>query len=82
MEHPAVAACAVIGCRDEEWGEQVVAVIVPRAGHKIDEHELCEFCRGQLAAYKAPRRVAVVRALPQNALGKVQKAKLRERMCF
>ncbi len=81
MEHPAVAACAVIGCPDAEWGEGVVAVIVPRAGQGIDAGDICEFCRERLASYKVPRRVEFVDALPANALGKVQKAKLRAQFC-
>lgn len=81
MAHEAIAACAVIGCPDEEWGEQVVAVIVPMAGATIDSAEVIDHCRRQLAAYKAPRRVIVADELPSNALGKVQKASLRERCC-
>ena len=81
MEHPAVAACAVIGCPDEEWGEQVVAVIIPRPGVKVDADAICAFCREQLAAYKVPRRVLFAGEFPANALGKVQKAKLRESFC-
>ena len=81
MEHEAVAACAVIGCPDQEWGEQVVAVVVLRAEQNIDSAEIVEFCRAQLAAYKVPRRVIVADALPSNALGKVQKAKLRDSCC-
>ena len=81
MEHPAVAACAVIGCQDDEWGEQVVALIIPRDGASLDADELCAYCREQLAHYKAPRRVIQVDEFPRNALGKVQKAKLREAFC-
>ena len=81
MEHPAVAAVAVIGCPDHEWGEGVVAVIVPRAGQVIDPDQISEFCRQRLASYKVPRRVEIVDALPANALGKVQKAKLRAKIC-
>ncbi len=81
MEHPAVAACAVIGCPDDEWGEQVVAAIIPRDGAAANEADICAFCRERLAAYKVPRRVVFVEELPANALGKIQKAKLREEMC-
>ena len=81
MEHPAVAAVAVIGCPNREWGEGVVAVIVPRAGQVIDPDQISEFCRQRLASYKVPRRVKIVDALPANALGKVQKAKLRAKIC-
>ena len=83
MEHPAVAACAVFGCPDDEWGEQVVAAIILRAGKPApDEAEICAFCRQQLAPYKVPRRVIFVDQLPANALGKIQKAKLRESLCI
>ena len=81
MEHPAVAACAVIGCPDEEWGEQVLAAVIPRPGSEADEAEIRAFCRERLAHYKAPRRLLFVDALPANALGKIQKAKLRAALC-
>ena len=81
MEHLTVAAVAVIGCPDVEWGEQVVAVIIPQAGAEVDADELCAFCREHLAGYKVPRRVVFVKVLPQNALGKIQKAKLRDEIC-
>jgi len=81
MKHPAVAACAVIGCPDHEWGEQIVAAIILRAGEPADAESICAFCREQLAAYKVPRRVVFVEELPANALGKIQKAKLREALC-
>ena len=81
MAHPAVAACAVIGCPDDEWGEQVLALIVPQPHHSIDADEILGYCRQNLAAYKAPRRLRILPRLPQNALGKVQKAKLRQDFC-
>ena len=81
VEHPAVAGCAVIGCPDEEWGERVTAVIVPRCGVAITAGEIIEHCRAQLAGYKTPRKVVFVDDLPRNALGKVQKASLRALLC-
>ena len=81
MEHPAVAACAVIGCPDEEWGEQVLAAIIPREGAATDEAEICAFCRERLAPYKVPRRVIFTDEFPANALGKIQKSKLRAALC-
>ena len=84
MEHPVVAACAVIGCPDAEWGEQVVAVIILQDGKPAaapDAAAICAFCRQRLAAYKVPRRVIFVDQLPANALGKIQKAKLRQSLC-
>ncbi|MCB9136322.1 MAG: AMP-binding protein [Anaerolineales bacterium] len=80
-EHPAVAANAVIGCPDPEWGENIVAVIVPRAGVEISADELMAYCQSKLARYKAPRRVVFTQELPRNAMGKVQKVALREAFC-
>lgn len=81
LEHKAVAACAVIGCPDEEWGEQVIAVVVPKPKHGAESDALVDFCCRHLASYKAPRRIVFVAELPRNALGKVQKAKLRQKLC-
>ena len=81
MEHPAVSACAVIGCPDEEWGEQVTAVIIPVEGQTFTLDDLSDLCREHLASYKVPRRIIITDSFPQNALGKVQKAKLRETLC-
>lgn len=81
LEHKAVAACAVIGCPDEEWGEQVVAVVVPKSKQAAERDALTDFCCRHLASYKVPRRIVFVAELPRNALGKVQKAKLRQKLC-
>ncbi len=71
--HPGVAEVAVLGVPDADFGEQVVAVIVPREGDAPSAEEIVAFCRERVAAYKKPRRVLFVEALPRNALGKVQK---------
>ena len=76
LEHPAVAEVAVVGEPSDEWGEVVVAVVVPVDDVAVDEEELLAFAAGQLAPYKCPRRVRVVDALPRNALGKVVRADL------
>lgn len=80
-ELPTIAASAVIGCPDDEWGEQIAAVIVLKAGESLTEADVIAYCRTKLASYKIPRRVMFVDALPRNALGKVQKAKLRQQVC-
>jgi malonyl-CoA/methylmalonyl-CoA synthetase len=78
--HPAIAEVAVIGLPDNDFGEQVVAVIVPREGRTPSEAEIIAFCRERLASYKKPRRIMFARTLPRNALGKVQKHVLAEQL--
>jgi malonyl-CoA/methylmalonyl-CoA synthetase len=80
-EHPAVAACAVIGCLDPEWGERVTAVVVPHRMDSITGDELIRFCRERLAPYKTPKTVIFRDDLPRNAMGKVQKTELRKEIC-
>ena len=79
-QHPGVAEVAVLGLPDPDFGEQVVAVIVPRPETPTEAQALVDFCKDRLASFKKPRRVVFVEALPRNALGKVQKHVLRERL--
>jgi malonyl-CoA/methylmalonyl-CoA synthetase len=81
MEHPAVNACAVIGCPDPEWGERVTAVVVLHKPGLVTSDELIRFCRDKLAAYKSPKSILFREDLPRNAMGKVQKAELRKDVC-
>ncbi len=75
--HPGVAEAAVIGTPDREWGEEVTAFLVLRAGQAVDADEVLAFCRQRLARYKIPRQVRVVAVLPVTSVGKVDKAGLR-----
>jgi acyl-CoA synthetase (AMP-forming)/AMP-acid ligase II len=77
--HPDVRAVAVFGVPDPEWGETVVAVVELEPGHMVDIGSLREFARQRLAAYKLPRALHVVDALPVTGSGKVDKALLRSR---
>jgi malonyl-CoA/methylmalonyl-CoA synthetase len=81
MEHPSVAACAVIGCPDREWGEKVTAVVVLSQAEITTGDELIRFCRERLAPYKSPKFIVFRNDLPRNAMGKVQKAELRKEIC-
>ncbi len=78
-KHPAVAAVAVIGLPDEQWGERVHAVVVPQAGASVTPEELREHAKTLIAGYKAPRSVDFVESLPMSGAGKVLKRELRER---
>ena len=76
---PGVDESAVIGVPHPDFGEAVVAVVVPAARALLDEAQLLGALRDRLARFKQPKRVFVVDALPRNAMAKVQKAALRER---
>jgi fatty-acyl-CoA synthase len=76
--HPDVAECAVVGLPDAQWGESVVAAIVPRAGSALDPGALHGYLSGKLARYKLPRRIVALDSLPRTALGKVQKNLLQQ----
>jgi len=67
----------VVGVVDREWGEEVVAFLVPTTGKEIVVDELQNFCRDRLARFKVPRRINVVSVLPLTSVGKVDKARLR-----
>lgn len=75
---PGVDESAVIGVPHPDFGEAVVAVVVPMARAQLDEAQLLGALRDRLARFKQPKRVFVVDALPRNAMAKVQKAALRE----
>ncbi|MEV5954995.1 acyl-CoA synthetase [Streptomyces sp. NPDC051987] len=75
--HEEVAEAAVVGLPDERWIEAVTAVVVPRG--EIDEAALIAHVKEKLPAFKAPKRVVFVDALPRNASGKILKRELRER---
>ena len=75
---PGVAEAAVVGAPDEERGEAVRALVVPRGGVKLDAAALEAHCRLHLGKQKRPRRIEVVTELPKNFLGKVLRRKLRE----
>jgi fatty-acyl-CoA synthase len=78
--HDAVAEVAVVARPDPEWGEKVHAFVVRRGGGTAGEAELIAFCRGHLARIKCPDRIEFVDGLPRNALGKLVKGELRERV--
>ena len=73
--HPAVGDIAVVGEPDDYYGEEIVAVIVPRTNVSLEE--LDAWARERLSPYKLPRRYAFVDALPQGASGKTLKRLLR-----
>ncbi|MCR9244339.1 MAG: AMP-binding protein [bacterium] len=77
-EHPAVLECAVFGVPDETWGERVTAAVALRPDQHAEAAELIEFCRERIAAYKAPKEVRFIDALPRTGSGKISKRALRD----
>jgi fatty-acyl-CoA synthase len=76
-KHPAVLEAAVVARPDDQWGETPCAFVTLREGVQTSEAELIEFCRNNLAHFKAPKKV-VFGSLPKTSTGKVQKFILRE----
>ncbi|CAM3498427.1 malonyl-CoA synthase [Bordetella sputigena] len=75
---PGVEESAVIGVPHPDFGEAVVAVVVPRAGAALDPAAIQNELKGRIANFKVPKRVHVAEQLPRNTMGKVQKNVLRE----
>ena len=80
-QHPAVREACVIGIKDAHRGETVKALVVlrPESRGSISEQALIDWCRDNMAVYKAPRVVAFVESLPKSGSGKVQWRELQER---
>ncbi|MGH6939723.1 AMP-binding enzyme, partial [Hypericibacter sp.] len=75
---PGVAESAVIGVPHADFGEAVVAVVVAKPHAALAERQIADATREHLAAYKTPKAVFLVKELPRNTMGKVEKAKLRD----
>jgi acyl-CoA synthetase (AMP-forming)/AMP-acid ligase II len=75
-KHPSIEEAAVAGIPDEKWGEQVTAWVVLAPGHALDADALVAHTRSLLAAYKCPKQVFSLQALPRNQVGKVDRRKL------
>jgi len=77
-QHPEIQECCIIAALDDYRGETVKAVVVKKPGSNLTEVSLMEWARTQMAAYKVPRKVSFINALPKSATGKVMWRQLQE----
>jgi len=77
-EHPAVLEAAVVGVRDDKWGERVVAAVALKQGTEASEDELIEFVRSRIAGYKTPKEIVFMESIPKTAIGKILRREVRE----
>jgi fatty-acyl-CoA synthase len=78
--HGSVQDCAVVGLPDDKWGERIVAVVQPRAGHSVDPAALAAFVKQQIGSVKTPKQIEIWDDLPRSKVGKVLKPDIRERL--
>ncbi|MDD9910045.1 MAG: AMP-binding protein [Ahrensia sp.] len=78
LQHPAIAAIAVVGKPDPHWGETPVAAVETKPGTMLTEVDFTRFFEDKLARYKQPKSLLVFDQLPRNAMGKIDKVALRK----
>ena len=77
LRHPNIKECAVIGKKDDKWGEIVVSAIVIRE-KELSIEEVQKWCSKSLSGYKIPRIIKIIEELPKNSMGKITKTKLKK----
>jgi len=78
LRHPAVLDAAVVGIPDRHYGQDIMACVVVRNGHRCSEQELRDFCNREVGRYKTPKVIRFVDELPRGPSGKVQRLKLAD----
>ncbi len=76
--HPKVKDVQVIGVPDKQYGEEIMACVIPKEGVELTAEEVKDYCRASMAKHKTPRYVEFVSEFPMNAAGKIMKYKMRE----
>lgn len=78
-QHPDIYEAAVVGVASEDWGETVLAIVVPNEGSVLDRAAVDAFAREKLAGYKVPRLIEFVEEIPKTGSNKILKRDLRTR---
>ncbi len=80
-EHPAVLEAAVVGVKDEKWGEMVTAVVALKQGAEATRGGAHQVRAGRrIAGYKSPKRVVFMESIPTTAIGKILRREVREEL--
>ena len=78
FRHPKVSEAAVIGIKDEVYGENLKAFVVLKPGREATAEEILEHCRQNLTSFLVPKEITFLKALPKSLVGKVLKKELRK----
>ena len=78
LSHPQISDCAVMGLRDEKWGQKVFAIIQLKNEREevLDQQEFKKWCLQSLPKYSVPSVIQITKSIPRNQLGKVNKKEL------
>jgi len=79
VTHPDISLAAVIGIPDPEYGEEIMAFVIPESGKTLDPPALIAWAKENMAAYKYPRQIEIVDELPLGPTGKILKTELRKK---
>ncbi|CAF1091046.1 unnamed protein product, partial [Didymodactylos carnosus] len=81
LHHPSISECVVLGVPDAQWGEKVTAIIVlNQNAEKLSLDQIREYCKKKLPAYSCPTNLKIVDAFERNAVGKINKKELRQKL--
>jgi acyl-CoA synthetase (AMP-forming)/AMP-acid ligase II len=80
LQHPDVLEVSVVGRHHEDWGEEVVAFVVPKPGRTVRDADLDALCLENIARFKRPKQYVRIDELPKNSYGKILKTELRARL--
>ena len=78
FSHPKILEACTIGVPDEYRGETVKAYVVVRPGDSLTEQEVTDFCKDRLTAYKVPKQIVFIDAIPKSAVGKILRRAMKD----